>query len=106
MPGRSRSSLASTKGILEYPARVVRRTKTRYCLQTTVAGRVFHRRGPVGPFSPVQRKTAPGRGRRGPIGHDLVGKTDREAVHDDDDDLRGHLAAEFGRGDIPSRPPV
>ena len=35
-------------GIRQYPVRIVWATKSRYCLETSVSGRVFHRVGPTG----------------------------------------------------------
>ena len=47
--GMTKAKLAKFDyGVLAYPVRIAWATKTRYCLETTVAGRVFHRVGPTG----------------------------------------------------------
>src|SRR5438093_12243688 len=47
--GMTRSKLAKWDyGILGYPVRIGWATRTRYCLETTVAGHVFHRVAPNG----------------------------------------------------------
>ena len=47
--GMTKAKLAKWDyGILAHPVRIVWARTTRYCLETTVAGRVFHRVGPTG----------------------------------------------------------
>ncbi len=47
--GMTKAKLAKWDyGILPYPVRIGWATKTRYCLETTASGRVFHRVGPTG----------------------------------------------------------
>ena len=47
--GMTKAKLAKWDyGILPYPVRIAWTTKTRYCLETTASGRVFHRVGPTG----------------------------------------------------------
>ena len=47
--GMTRANLAKWDyGILAHPVRIVWTTRSRYCLETTVASRVFHRIGPTG----------------------------------------------------------
>lgn len=46
--GMTKAKLAKWDyGILPYPVRIAWTTKTRYCLETTASGRVFHRVGPT-----------------------------------------------------------
>jgi hypothetical protein len=46
--GMTKAKLAKLDyGVLAYPVRIGWATKTRYCLEATVSGRVFHRVGPI-----------------------------------------------------------
>jgi hypothetical protein len=46
--GMTRAKLAKwDAGVLAYPVQIGWATKTRYCLETTVAGRSFHQVGPA-----------------------------------------------------------
>jgi hypothetical protein len=47
--GMTKAKLAKWDyGILAHPVRIAWTRKSRYCLETTVTGRVFHRVGPTG----------------------------------------------------------
>lgn len=60
--GMTRAKLAEWDyGILAHPVRIRWTTKARYCLETTVSGRVFHRVGPIGPLATAKVAAPPGR---------------------------------------------
>jgi hypothetical protein len=58
--GMTKAKLATWDyGILAYPVRIGWGTKTHYCLATTVSGHVFHRVGPMSPFTSSPKIAAP-----------------------------------------------
>lgn len=60
--GMTKAKLAQWDyGILAYPVRIRWATKARYCLETTVAGRIFHRVGPTGVLTSARVAAPPGR---------------------------------------------
>jgi hypothetical protein len=60
--GMTKAKLAQWDyAIVRHPVRIVWTTKTRYCLETTVSGRLFHRVGPTGVLTSAKVAAPPGR---------------------------------------------
>jgi hypothetical protein len=60
--GMTKTKLAQWDyAVLRYPVRIVWTRKSRYCLETTVSGRLFHRVGPTGVLTTAKVAAPPGK---------------------------------------------